>query len=163
MAYAIEFEGLSQLRRDLRTIDRKFGKQLGEANFRAAKVVADEAIRRAPRGAHQGGGRVAPISSTIAATRRQSAATVAIGGARSPHSVVTEFGGSIPRRGADRHAVAHARRRRRSFRSAGIAEHHLTPVRQQPYLYPAIDAKADEVMSLYGRLLGDLLREAFNR
>lgn len=160
MAYAVGIVGLAQLRRDLRAVDRRFDSQIGDANYRAAKVVADEATRRAPRGPHQGGGKVAPISSTITALRRRNAATVAIGGARSPHAVVTEFGGSVPRRGSDPEARRRAQRRHQPFVKHGV---RVTHVRKQAYLYPAIDAKTSEVLLVFSGAIGDLMGEAFNQ
>lgn len=160
MAYAIGVVGLAQLRRDLRAVDRRFDGRIGEANYKAAKVVADEASRRAPRGPHEGGGKVAPISSTITALRRRNAATVAIGGARSPHAVVYEFGGTVPRRGSDPEARRRAQRRHQSYIKHGV---QVTHVAKRAYLYPAIDAKAQEVILVFSGAVGDLVGEVFNQ
>lgn len=156
----IQTRGLAELRRDLRAVDRSFGPRLGRANQQAAQVVVNEAKRRAPKGPHQGGGTVAPISSTITALRKQSAASVSIGGARSPHAVVTEFGGSIPRRGSDKETVRKAQRRKQAFSRHGL---RVTHVRKRAYLYPAIDAKAGEVVLVYEAAVGQLMSEAFGR
>jgi hypothetical protein len=161
LSYSVRVQGLSELRRALRSVDRSWGTELGKANQAAARVVAQEASRRAPRGPHEGGGSVSPISSTITAQRRQNAATVAIGGARSPHAVVIEFGGSIPRRGADQELVAKARRRKRSFRDVGIGSR--TSIAARPYLYPAIEAKTGEVVAEYEKQLGALMLKVFNQ
>lgn len=161
MSYSVQVEGLSELRRSLRAIDRSWGTELGKANQAAARIVATEASHRAPRGPHEGGGTVAPISSTITAQRRQNAATVAIGGARSPHAVVIEFGGSIPREGADQELVTKARKNKRSFRSVGIG--NRTRIVARPYLYPAIEAKTAEVVAEYEQQLGTLLLKVFNQ
>lgn len=156
----IQTRGLAELRRDLRAVDRSFGPLIGRANQRAAQVVADEAKRRAPKGPHQGGGTVAPISSTIRALRRQQAASVSIGGARSPHAVVTEYGGSIPRRGSDAATVRQAQRRKQAFVRHGLS---VTHVRKRAYLYPAIDAKAGEVVLVYEAGLGEVMAKAFGQ
>lgn len=139
----IRTTGVSELRRDLRAVDKSFGPELGKANQQAALVVVPEARRRALalRGPHQGGGKVAPISSTITALRRQQAASVAIGGARSPHAAPTEFGGTL-------------------------ARHHSssrTRVAKRAYLFPAIEAKAGEIVQVYSFLLDRLMARAFNR
>lgn len=157
----IRVVGLAQLRRDLRAVDRKWGPELGKTNFQVASVVVAEAERRAPRGVHQGGGKVAPISSTITALRRQQAAAVSIGGTRSPHAEVIEFGGNIPRRGSDPAVVTRARQHHKSFRRAGVSS--LTHVAAQPYLYPAIDATRERVVNMYGLLLDRLLGRVFNQ
>lgn len=156
----VQTRGLAELRRDLRAVDRSFGPQLGRANQRAAQVVADDAKRRAPKGPHEGGGTVAPISSTITALRRQNAATVAIGGSRSPHAPVTEFGGTIPRAGADKQLITSARRRRVSHAAVGLKVTHVT---QQAYLYPAIYAKTGEVVLVYNAALGEVMAKAFGK
>lgn len=150
--------GLAQLRRDLRRIDPKWGKELGKANFDAASVVVVEASQRAPKGPHEGSGRVAPISTTITALRRQQAATVAIGGARSPHAVVTEFGGTVPRRGSDKATIRKAQRGKRSFIQHGL---QVTHVRKQAYLYPAIDATREKVLFVYQGAVNTIMGEAF--
>ena len=157
---SVQTRGLAELRRDLRAADKSFGPEVGRANQAAAQVVATEAKRRAPKGPHQGGGAVAPISSTITALRRQKAASVSIGGARSPHAVVTEYGGSIPRRGSDVSTVRTAQRRKQAFSRHGLK---VTHVRQQAYLYPAIAAKAGEVALLYGAMLDQIMSKAFGR
>jgi hypothetical protein len=139
MPVAVRVVGLAELRRDLRRVDAALPKELAAVNQQAGEVVAAEARRRAPKGAHQGGGRVSPISSTITAGRRQRAATVSIGGARSPHAPVYEFGGTIPRH----HSSARTR------------------VTQRAYLYPALEAKRTEVTVLYARLVEQLMSRAF--
>ena len=156
----VQTRGLAELRRDLRKADKAFGPQVGRANQAAAELVAVEARKRAPKGPHQGGGTVAPISSTITALRRQKAASVSIGGARSPHAVVTEYGGSIPRRGSDASTVRTAQRRKHAFSRHGLS---VTHVRKRAYLYPAIDAKAGEVALLYGAMLDQIMHEAFGQ
>jgi hypothetical protein len=90
----------------------------------------------------------------------QRAGYVAIGGARSPHAPVYEFGGTIPRRGQGASTVAKIQARHGSFEKAGLA---ITRVRARPYLYPAIAAKTDEVVEFYGRVLDRISRRAFNR
>jgi hypothetical protein len=157
-ARAIQVTGLRELRRDLRRLDATLPRELAQINQRAAEIVATEARRRAPRGPHQGGGRVAPIVSSIKALRQQGRGVVAIGGVRSPHAVVTEFGGTIPRRGSHRGQVAQAQAMHQSFRRFGGIS--VTRVRKQAYVYPALDAKRDEVVNAYADMLDDLLRRA---
>jgi hypothetical protein len=146
----IEVVGLAKLRRDLKAAADRSPEEIAEANKDAAEKVAQVARRKAPRGPHEGGGVVVPIHS---ATRTYSTArkgVIGIGGSTSPHGVVTEFGGTIPRRGGgaiQRRQVAYARKSHRSFASVGVQS--VTNVQAQPYLYPAIAATREEVMDFY--------------
>lgn len=160
-ARGIEVHGLRELRRELRRVSADLPKELARANQEAAEIVAAEARRRAPRGPHEGRPRVTPIHQSVKALRQQSRGVVAIGGARSPHAVVTEFGGTIPRMGSQRGQVAEAQAKHRAFRRYGGIS--TTTVRKQAYLYPALDAKRDEVVERYGDLLDQLLRRAASR
>lgn len=161
MAKAIEVHGLREFRRELKRLGEEFPKELRQANKDAAELVADEARRRAPRGPHEGKPKIQPAVASVKAGGTQRAGYVAIGGARSPHAPVLEFGGSIPRRGRDPSLAAKAIASHRSFASVGITS--LTHVRKQPYLYPAIAATADEVVEFYGEALDRLTRRAFDR
>jgi hypothetical protein len=138
---AIEVHGLRDFRRELRRMGQEFPRELRQANKGAADLVAPEARRRVPRGPHQGGGRVQPIIASVKAGGTQRAGYVAIGGARSPHAPVYEFGGTLRR-----HASA-----------------SRTQVTARPFLYPAIAARTDEVVDFYGRALDRLSRRAFDR
>jgi hypothetical protein len=160
-ARGIEVTGLRELRRELKRMSAELPRELAKANQEAAEIVAREARRRAPQGPHQGKPKVTPVVASIKALRQQGRGVVAIGGARSPHAVVTEFGGTIPRRGSHRGQVAEAQARRRGFRRYGGVS--VTRVRKQAYLYPALDAKRDEVVERYGDLLDQLLRRAASR
>jgi hypothetical protein len=155
----VEVAGLREFRRELKRIGPAWPKELRQANLEAAEVVARKARRNAPQGPHEGGGRVQPLVKSIRALANQTRGQVAIGGARSPHAVVTEFGGMIPRRGVDRSLVAAAQAGHRSFASAGVES--LTPVRKQPYLYPALASERDEVLEVYGEAIDRVMRRAF--
>ncbi|HTE71424.1 MAG TPA: HK97 gp10 family phage protein [Actinomycetes bacterium] len=155
----IDVKGLRDLRRELKRIGPEFPKELRGANLEAAEVVARKARRNAPQGPHEGGGRVQPLVQSIRALANQLRGQVAIGGARAPHAVVTEFGGEIPRRGSDKSLIAKARAGHRSFASVGVESR--TRVRKQPYLYRAIASERDEVLEVYGEALDRLTRRAF--
>jgi len=158
-ARTIEVVGLRDLRRELRRVSTEFPKELAIANQKAAEVVAKEARLRAPEGRHEGGGLVVPIKSSITVGRQQSRGVVSIGGARTPHGVVTEFGGTIPRMGSHRGQVKEAQAKHRGFRRYGGIS--VTHVRKQAYLIPALDAKRDEAVEVYNELVGDIMRRAF--
>jgi len=139
---AVEVHGLREFRRELRQAGQQFPKELRQANKDAAEVVVPEVRRRAPKGPHEGGGNVQPIVASVRAGGTQRAGYVAVGGARSPHAPVYEFpGATLPRH----------------------ASESRTRVATQPYIYPSLDAKADEVVEVYGKALDRLTRRAFNR
>jgi hypothetical protein len=151
--------GLDALRRDLRRLDKRLpGEVLGRANKAAGEIVAGEARRRAPAGEHQGGGTVVPIASSIRAGQQARRAVVSMGGGRTPHAEVTEFGGTIPRRGVDPTVSATVRARHQSYARHGLS---VTHVEQRAFLYPAIYAKSDEVVARYEQLVADALGDAF--
>jgi HK97 gp10 family phage protein len=158
---AVEVVGLRELRRELKRAGEEFPKELRAANAKAAEVVAVEARRRAPRGPHQGGpkGRPpVPVASSIRTYGLAGKAQVGIGGSRTPHGQVLEFGGSVPRRGQSKALVRQQQRAHRGFQRAGLA---VTMVKAQPYLYPAIAATREEVVDVYGAALDRLMRRAF--
>jgi HK97 gp10 family phage protein len=136
----VEVHGLKDFRRELKRLGPEFPKELRQANFEAAEVVARKARRNAPQGPHEGGGRVQPLVSSIRALANQLRGQVAIGGARSPHAPVLEFGGRIPRRGG-----------------TGA----VTRVRAQPFLYAAVASERDEVVEVYGEAIDRVMRRAF--
>lgn len=137
----VQVDGLRELRRELKRAGERFPRELREANRDAAELVARSARRRAPRGPHEGGGRIQPVVSSIRALASQRAGQVAIGGARAPHGPPLEFGGTL-----------------RRFHSQA-----RTRVTAQPFLYPAIAAEQDEVVEFYGDAIDRLTRRAFPR
>jgi hypothetical protein len=139
--FGVSIVGLNQFRRDLKQVDAAWPKELAKANKQAAQVVADEAIRRAPAGPHQGSGSIIPIKRSIKALQAQRRAAVAMGGARSPHAGPTEFGGTLRRH----------------------ASSSRTTVRQRAFLYPAISAKTEQVVLVYSALLDQIAQKAFNQ
>lgn len=157
---AVEVQGLRQFRYELRAAGQQFPKELRQANLEAAELVVADARRRAPQGPHLGKPRVRPVIASIRALASQGKGQVAIGGATSPHPQVLEFGGTIPRRGQSAALIAQQQQAHRGFERAGLA---VTRVRKQPYLYPALAAKAEEVVEFYGEALDRIYRRAFPR
>jgi hypothetical protein len=160
----IKIDGLKEFRKALKQAGDEFPKELRAANLEAAQVVATEAKRRAPKGPHEGtprGARFLAAAESVRALATQRRGQVAIGGARAPHAQVLEFGGQIPRRGSNKSLIAKARAGHRSFAETGVTS--LTRVRKQAFLYPALDAKADEVVEVYAAALDRLTKRAFPR
>lgn len=136
----IEVTGLKELRRDLKALDAEgaYKAQLRDAGKQAAEVVAEEARNRARRGAvtlagtraSMGGAAIASIRSLAGQTR----ATVALGKASIPYAGGWEFG-------------------------SGGANRQFPARRQGGYnLYPAIEDKREEVIKVYSREIGALLK-----
>lgn len=132
----IEVHGLRELRRVLNEAADRSPREIGQANKDAAEIVAAEAKRRAPRGPHQGGGKIIPIVDSIRAQGTTRRGAVVFGGQRSPHAPVYEFGGTVPRH--------HSQSR--------------THVAKRAYVYPAIDAKQGEVLRAYEQAVGRITR-----
>jgi hypothetical protein len=102
---------------------------------------------------------VVPIRVSIGSGRQHLAGVVQIGGPRSPHAEVVNFGGMIPRRGSDRTAVAAARGRKKSFASTGVRS--LTRVTGREFLYSSIYAEAGRVEEIYAEAVERVLGRAF--
>jgi hypothetical protein len=150
LAPFVRVTGLTELRAALKTVSAEAPKDLAKANKRAAMIVAVEAEKRAPKGPHEGGGKVVPISKSIHGLLSANKVTVAAGGARSPHAAGAEFGGYIPRRGF-KGKKAYAKKLTLIY-----GGHTVTHLKQQPYLLPAITAKLDEVIDAYRGFLDDV-------
>ena len=162
MADFVAIEGLTETQHALRAISRDAPKLITRAGKPAARVVQKEAQRRAP--VFDGPPRTPwRIIDSIRVRSNQRGAGIAIGGPKAPHAPVHEFGGTI-RRAGGLGGSARGRRRQlgafdRAFRSER-ANAGRTPIRAQPYLYPAIAAKRGEVERIYVDALdGTLARE----
>lgn len=123
----IEVHGLRELRRALREAEGRSPKELQQANKQAAGIVVREAQRRAPRGKHEGGGRVQPAWQSIKAQATTGRGVIAFGGQRAPHEPVVNFGGTIAR---------HASTSR-------------TRVRRREHIYASIERKRGAVLDTY--------------
>lgn len=160
----LKVDGLAAFARQCRRIGKDAQRELRETNKRAAELVVPEAVRRAPKGPHEGGpkGRpVQPISTSVRAVAGQRYAAVRAGSARSPHAPVYEFGGSIPRRGTRAthgQQIAKARAQHRSFAKFGVP---TTKITARPYVFPAVDAMKTYVNKVYMRDFTRLIRRAF--
>jgi HK97 gp10 family phage protein len=132
MAAGIQVNGLRELRRELKRVSADLPKELAQANHDAAEIVAAEARRRVPV-------RSGKLRGSVRSLRGQARGVVAAGRASVPYAGVTEFGGRI-----------------RRFHSSS-----KTRIPAQPYLYPALADKRDEVVEHYGDALDSLLHKAF--
>lgn len=85
---AIKVEGLRDLQRALREIDRELPKELRRANLEAAQLIA-EGTRRSFASRPGVAPKVVP---SVKALAQQRSASVRIGGARFPFALGSEFG-----------------------------------------------------------------------
>lgn len=135
----IEVDGLKDLQRELRAVDKDFPKELRLANKGAAEIVAD-----ATRASFASRGGVAPkVAPSVKALAQQRSASVKIGGAKYPYAMGSEFGGR-------------GRPRTRQFppwRGNGEGAGYS--------LYESIRAQRDKVMDSYGDALDRLTKKAF--
>ena|ERR1051326_8374918 len=138
----------------------EFPKELAKAHREIGKIVANEAIAEAPKGTHQGGGSIIPISQSIKAVASAKAVVIRAGGPATPPAAPLEFGGYIARRGFSGINRRGKQRAREIYKQGtrGI----LTHVKKQPYLFPAAQKKTDEVIDAYYDALDNLI-DKFNR
>jgi hypothetical protein len=170
----IKVSGLSTFARECRRIGKEAQAELRKTNLRAAELVVPEAIRRAPKGKHEGGGTVIPVSASIRAVGGQRFAAVRAGSARSPHAAPIEFGGTLARRGFKglsrteqkfgvRFSPAGERLRGRHKRVEGEARRaaSVTHITARPYVFPAVEAMQTLVREQYMRDFVKLVSQAF--
>ena len=120
----IRVENLREVQAALKGIDRSLGRQLTAVNRDAARLVAVEAERSAPR-------RTGRLGSSIRATAQQRAGQVRAGTVKVPYAGVIEFGWPA-------HNIA-----------------------AQPFLFPSLEAKREDVIDLYDRLIRELVDRYF--
>lgn len=135
----LKVDGLSTFAKQCRRIGKDAQKELRATNLKAAQLVVPEAQRRAPKGKHEGGGKVVPIATSIRATAGRRFAAVRAGSKRSPHAAPTEFSGRLRR---------HASRRK-------------TPVPARPYVFPAVEAMVPRITPVYMADFTELISRAF--
>jgi hypothetical protein len=135
---AIRVEGLGELRRALRNAERAEDlRELREGLRRAAGVVARDAQGRVPSRTGRARGSIRPVMSG-------NRAMVAGGKASVPYYGWLDFGSRNPRTGNPRSVGP--------WNGSGVGP------RQGRFIYPAIDAKSDEVVRLISEALEDALR-----
>lgn len=140
----VVIEGLDKAKEGLRGIDRAAPRLISRAGKKAAKVVAEEAKRRAP--VYAGPPRTRKrLRDSIKVSGTQRYAGIRIGGPDAPHAPVHEFGGTI-RRAGGQGGTSRARRRALGRNNANTGR---TVIKAQPYLYPAIADKRREVVDIF--------------
>ena len=145
----IQVDGLVQLQRELRALDKSWPRALRLANKSAAEVVATETRDNFASG--RGSSR--KVVATVKALAQQRNASVKIGGGRSVGGAVAlgnEFGGGKYGPGNPTARGGHTTQFP-PFKKSGYA------------LYPAIASTRAEVVEVYGDALDDLTRQAFPR
>jgi hypothetical protein len=156
----VRVEGLDDLKRGIEAMQRELPKELAKAHKEIGKIVADEAISESPKGTHQGGGSIVPISQSIKPVASTRTVIIKAGGPATPHAAPLEFGGYIARRGFSG-INRRGKRQARALLTQG-ARGILTHVKKQPYLFPAAEKKTDEVIDAYYDALDNLI-DKFNR
>lgn len=169
----MKIDGLATFAKQARRIGKEAQKELRATNLKAAQLVVPEAQRRAPKGPHEGGGKVRPVSASIRAVAGQRFAAVRAGGKRSPHAPPIEFGGQIARHGfaglsrserkaGVRFTAGGERVRSRRFQKGEVRRQvAMTKIPARPYVWPAVDAMRTRVNEVYGRDFRELIRQAF--
>lgn len=138
---ALQIDGLDDFRKHLRATDNRLGRAMGQANKKAAEVVASEARTRA-----QGsGGSAAKGAESIKASAAQRAASVTIGGAKAPWMPGAEFGA----------------RRYRQFPPWRGNQWQPDSGGVGYFLHPAIRETRDEFEETYLEALDELAHQAF--
>lgn len=132
----VKVEGLRELSKALRNVDKDLPKELQKAAKTAAEAVADKT-----RASFAGRGGVAPkVAPSVKALASQRAAHVRIGGSAYPYAMGAEFG-SLAFKQFD------------PWRGSGPGSGYS--------LFPTIRAMRDEITDAFGDALADAMRRAF--
>lgn len=137
----VRVDGLKELRKALREIDRAAPRELRKANKEAVeRVIIPRARKRAEETRTNLAGRPTRLGSRGVATIRpqvdQTRAAVVMGGPRAPYAVGHEWGA----------------KRYRQF----------PPANRQGYiLYPTVQEHREEIVRVYDELIGDVINEWF--
>ena len=81
----------------LKAAENRTPKELQIASKNSAEIAVRVARVLAPKGPHQGGGRVQPLATAIVSQASTTKAYIAFGGSRAIHGAVVNFGGTVPR------------------------------------------------------------------
>jgi len=142
---AVRVRGLDDFRRELRRMDRQYGKELGDINLKVAEFVIDKANQK---GRRLGGVHAHVVrNNAFRASRRQKAATVNVGGA----------GGKAPTLGAE----FGAKQYRQFPEWLGNQWSPDGSANVGYMLHPAIRENVDEWLDMYWDELNRLARRAF--
>lgn len=133
---SIRVDGLRELSRALKSMDKELGKDLQKANKSAASLVADHARAAA----YSLGGVAAHVAPSLKASAGRMSASVSGGGSAYPMFGGAEFG-SI--------RYTQFQTWRGSSSDAGY------------FLYPTIRRDVDQIVELYSEALDNLLGKAF--
>lgn len=131
MADEIRVEGLAELRKAFRDLDKEAKKGLRLANKSAAEIVAEAARPRVPV-------RTGRARASVRATATQSSASVSAGGAKVPYFAWLEYGGRVGRGRAVVRPV----------------------VRGGRYIYPALREHEQQVVASYDDAIHAAIRAA---
>lgn len=126
----VDVDGLKDLRKALRDIDKGFARELGQAGKRAAEIVADEARPKLPV-------RSGRARASVRATAGRGGSVVA-GGARAPYVPWLTFGGNVGRDGSVQRPV----------------------IRGGRYFYPALKARRGDVVETFEQSVEQLIEKA---
>ena len=147
----IQVEGLAQLSKVLKGMDKDLAKELRLANKKAAQIAADAAKSRAL----SLGGSAAKGAPTIRASAGVKSASVGFGGASAPWMGGSEFGAN--REGQRRRSTGTyvGYRQFDNWRGSGRTAGY--------FVYPSIRDNEGRIVEQYEDALGDLIRKSFPR
>lgn len=130
-------EGLTELQRSLKAIERSAARELYDGLRDAARIVSRSAASKVPA-------RTGRAASSIKPRATARGASIAFGGPRAPYYPWLDFGGS----------VGPGHRPRQS--GSGAVKRPF--IKEGRYVYPTIAAKSDEVLQRVDELMADLIR-----
>lgn len=132
----VSYADLEEYRRALRKLEKDgpWRADLRAAGKESAELVAVEARQRAPFGSRKKR-KTEHLRSSIKASGYERGGKVSFGSASAPHAAPIEFGGTLPRHNSEKR----------------------TRIKRQPYIYPALREKRDEVLALFVKRVDEIM------
>jgi hypothetical protein len=147
--HGIQVRGIKDLQKALRQINEDLPKELATANQHVAQHVVTKARARAA-----GLGRMeARAAESLAAARQQRIAAIRYGGARYPMAMGAEFGAAQNTLRQTARGVMRGWNQFRPWRGSDSNAGYI--------LFPTLRAESDQIVDLYGDVLGQLTRKHF--
>lgn len=152
MTQSIKVEGLAQLQKELRQVDKDLPKQLRLANKSVAEFVAAAAKVKAS----SLGGVARKSAPSVKALAQQRNASVKIGGKKFGFAIGAEFGGGKFGKGNPKPPGGGYTTQFKPYLKLGRGGAGY-------FLYPTIREKSEEIIEKYGDAIDRLTKQAFPR
>jgi hypothetical protein len=144
---SIEIKGFKDLQRELRLVDARLPKELGDVNYDVAQYVIARSKGRASTPLEN------RAAGTLKAARQQKVSLVRLGGPRNPEALGAEFGAGHNTLRNTTRGVMEGWNQFRPWRGSGAGAGY--------FLFPTIREDTPQIIDMYYDLIDNLTRRAF--